>query len=103
MSEYSAPLKDIRFVMQELAGLDQVVALPGCEEASADVVDAILDEAARFAGEVRGSNAATTAQQVDGEEGTFTSVGFSRMCRALTCCTTVCTSAPRTSFSLTMW
>jgi len=52
MSEYSAPLKDIRFVMQELAGLDQVVALPGCEEASADVVDAILDEAARFAGEV---------------------------------------------------
>ena len=52
MSEYTAPLKDIRFVMQELAGLDQVVALPGCEEASADVVDAILDEAARFAGEV---------------------------------------------------
>ncbi|UCV10617.1 acyl-CoA dehydrogenase [Dechloromonas denitrificans] len=52
MSEYVAPLKDIRFVMQELAGLDQVVALPGCEEASPDVVDAILDEAAKFAGEV---------------------------------------------------
>jgi hypothetical protein len=51
MSEYVAPLKDIRFVMQELAGLDQVVALPGCEEASPDVVDAIL-EAAKFAGEV---------------------------------------------------
>ncbi len=52
MSEYVAPLKDMRFVMQNLAGLDQVVALPGCEEASPDVVDAILDEAARFAGEV---------------------------------------------------
>ncbi|QRM20187.1 acyl-CoA dehydrogenase [Dechloromonas sp. TW-R-39-2] len=52
MSEYVAPLKDIRFVMQELAGLDQVVALPGCEEASPDVVDAILDEAAKFASEV---------------------------------------------------
>ncbi|MDP3440362.1 MAG: acyl-CoA dehydrogenase family protein, partial [Azonexus sp.] len=50
MSEYVAPLKDIRFVMQELAGLDQVVALPGCEEASPDVIDAILDEAAKFAG-----------------------------------------------------
>lgn len=49
MSEYIAPLKDIRFVMQELAGLDQVVALPGCEEASPDVIDAILDEAAKFA------------------------------------------------------
>jgi alkylation response protein AidB-like acyl-CoA dehydrogenase len=52
MSEYVAPLKDIRFVMQELAGLDQVVALPGCEEASHDVIDAILDEAAKFAGAV---------------------------------------------------
>src|SRR5574343_1891246 len=48
MSEYVAPLKDMRFVMQELAGLDQVVALPGCEEATPDVVDAILEEAAKF-------------------------------------------------------
>lgn len=52
MSEYLAPLKEMRFVMQELAGLDQVVALPGCEEASPDVVDAILEEAARFSREV---------------------------------------------------
>ena len=52
MSEYIAPLKEMRFVMQELAGLDQVVSLPGCEEASPDVVDAILEEAARFSGEV---------------------------------------------------
>ena len=52
MSEYVAPLKEMRFVMQELADLDQVVSLPGCEEASPDVVDAILEEAARFSGEV---------------------------------------------------
>lgn len=52
MSEYIAPLKDIRFVMQELAGQDKVVTLPGCEEASSDVIDAILDEAAKFAGTV---------------------------------------------------
>ena len=52
MSEYLAPLKEMRFVMQELADLDQVVSLPGCEEASPDVVDAILEEAARFSGEV---------------------------------------------------
>ena len=52
MSEYVAPLKDIRFVMQELADLEQVIALPGCEEASPDVVDAILEEAARFSSEV---------------------------------------------------
>ncbi len=52
MSEYVAPLKDIRFVMQDLADLDRVVALPGCEEATPDVVDAILEEAAKFAGAV---------------------------------------------------
>ncbi len=52
MSEYLAPLKEIRFVMQELAGLDLVVSLPGFEEATPDIVDAILEEAARFAGEV---------------------------------------------------
>jgi alkylation response protein AidB-like acyl-CoA dehydrogenase len=52
MSEYTAPLQDIRFAMQQLAGLDQVAALPGCEEATPDVVDAILEEAAKFAGAV---------------------------------------------------
>jgi alkylation response protein AidB-like acyl-CoA dehydrogenase len=52
MSEYVAPLKDMRFVMQELAAQAEVFALPGCEEASPDVVDAILDEAARFASQV---------------------------------------------------
>ncbi len=48
MSTYSAPLKDMMFVMTELAGLDKVAALPGCEEATADVVEAILDESAKF-------------------------------------------------------
>jgi alkylation response protein AidB-like acyl-CoA dehydrogenase len=42
----------MRFALNELAGLDQVTALPGYEEATADVVDAILDEAAKFAGGV---------------------------------------------------
>jgi alkylation response protein AidB-like acyl-CoA dehydrogenase len=49
---YTAPLQDMQFVLKELAGLDEVVQLPGCEEASADVVDAILDEAGKFAGGV---------------------------------------------------
>ena len=52
MSEYLAPLREMRFVMQELAGLDQVVSLPGYQEAAPDVVDAILEEAAKFSGEV---------------------------------------------------
>jgi alkylation response protein AidB-like acyl-CoA dehydrogenase len=52
MAEYVAPLKDMRFVLTELAGLDQVVGLPGCEEATPDVVEAILEEAGKFAGGV---------------------------------------------------
>ena len=49
MSEYRAPIRDMQFVLKELAGLDEIAALPGCEEASADVVDAVLEEAAKFA------------------------------------------------------
>ncbi|MGQ0545481.1 MAG: acyl-CoA dehydrogenase [Betaproteobacteria bacterium] len=52
MSAYTAPLKDIRFVMRELAGLEQVAKLPGYEEATPDTVDAILEEASKFASEV---------------------------------------------------
>ncbi len=49
MSTYAAPLKDMRFVMNELAGLNELAKLPGFEDATPDTVDAILDEAARFA------------------------------------------------------
>jgi alkylation response protein AidB-like acyl-CoA dehydrogenase len=49
---YTAPLQDMQFVLKEIAGLDRVAALPGCEEATADVVDAILEEAGKFAGGV---------------------------------------------------
>jgi alkylation response protein AidB-like acyl-CoA dehydrogenase len=52
MSNYTAPLKDMMFVLTELAGLDKVAALPGYEEASLDVIEAILDESAKFTGGV---------------------------------------------------
>ena len=52
MSAYVAPLKDMRFVLSELAGLAEVAKLPGCAEATPDTVDAILEEAAKFAGGV---------------------------------------------------
>ena len=49
MSTYTAPIRDMQFVMRELAGLGEVSKLPGCEELSEDLVDAILDEAGKFA------------------------------------------------------
>ncbi len=52
MSAYAAPLKDMRFVLNELAGLAAVAKLPGYQEATSDTVNAILDEASKFSTEV---------------------------------------------------
>src|SRR5256714_10056352 len=49
MSSYRAPLKDMRFVLNELAGLAEVAKLAGYEEATPDTVEAILEEASKFA------------------------------------------------------
>src|SRR5688572_13134469 len=52
MSTYQAPLRDMRFVLNELAGLSEVAKLPGYQDATPDTVDAILEEASKFASEV---------------------------------------------------
>jgi alkylation response protein AidB-like acyl-CoA dehydrogenase len=45
---YQAPLKDMLFCMNELAGLDQVATFPGFEEAGLETAKAVLEECARF-------------------------------------------------------
>jgi alkylation response protein AidB-like acyl-CoA dehydrogenase len=52
MSTYMAPLRDMRFVMTELAGLGDLSALPGFDEVTPELTEAVLDEAARLATEV---------------------------------------------------
>ena len=52
MSDYRAPLKDMRFVQDELAGFLELSQYPDFAEATPDMADAILDEAAKFAGQV---------------------------------------------------
>jgi acyl-CoA dehydrogenase len=52
MPSYQSPLRDMRFVINELAGLQQLAALPGYEEATPDLTEAVLEEAAKLAGEV---------------------------------------------------
>ena len=49
MSTYSAPVKDMLFAIQELADLENVASLSGCEEATPDLVNSVLEEAAKFA------------------------------------------------------
>ncbi len=52
MSEYQAPLRDMNFVINELAELDVLAALPGYEDATPDMVKAILEQAGVLATEV---------------------------------------------------
>ncbi len=52
MSNYIAPSKDISFVLNELAGLNELNHLPAFEEATPDLVEAVVEEAARLANEV---------------------------------------------------
>jgi len=52
MTAYAAPLAEMRFVINELADLGAVTALPGFEEVTPDLVDQILEEAGKFGSEV---------------------------------------------------
>ena len=45
---YIAPIKDMMFCLEHLAGLDMLVKLPGHEEATPDTARAVLQECARF-------------------------------------------------------
>ncbi|MBC7857557.1 MAG: acyl-CoA dehydrogenase, partial [Burkholderiaceae bacterium] len=49
---YVAPLKDMLFAINELAGLASVNALPGCEDATPETVEAVLEENAKFCGDI---------------------------------------------------
>ena len=52
MNNYQAPLRDMRFVMHELVGSTAICALPGYQECDPDLMDAVLEEAAKFAGDI---------------------------------------------------
>ena len=52
MSQYTPPLRDMNFVLNELTGLAQVAELSGFDEAGPETVEAILEEAAKFASQV---------------------------------------------------
>ena len=51
MTTYEAPLKDMRFLLQEMGLLESVNRLEGLEEATPELVDAIFEEAGKLAQE----------------------------------------------------
>ena len=52
MNDYRAPLHDIRFNLEELAGLAEIRKSARFQDATPDVVNSVLEEAGRLAAEV---------------------------------------------------
>ena len=48
MPTYKAPLTDIRFVLEDLLDVRQLAALPGHADATADLLTAVIEEAAKL-------------------------------------------------------
>ncbi len=80
MSTYTAPLRDMLFTMKEVGGLDAICATPGHEDTTPELVEAILEEAARFAsGELDPLNASGDRQGVRWKDGAVTAAdGFAQ-------------------------
>ena len=84
MPDYAAPIADISFALNEIAGLPDVAKLPGCDQAAPDLVAQILEEGGKFAGEVLAPlNAAGDRQGARFDNGEVrTSPGFAQAFRA---------------------
>jgi len=52
MPSYTAPVRDTRFVIEEVLGIAGYAALPGFDALSPDLLAAVLDEAGKFAAEI---------------------------------------------------
>ena len=70
MADYSPPLKDMLFNIHELAGIDSVLAFGRFADFDRDVIDQVVEEAARFSAEVvaplNGEGDRVGARLVDG-------------------------------------
>ncbi|MDP2205548.1 MAG: acyl-CoA dehydrogenase [Alphaproteobacteria bacterium] len=75
---YHAPVKEMRFVLDHIAGLEELSTLPAYGHATPDMVDAILEEAARVARDVWAPTNKTGDRQMSkiAEGGVKTPEGF---------------------------
>ncbi len=52
MPNYTPPVRDITFVLNTISDVESIIELPGFEHVDPDMIDGVLDEAARFFSEV---------------------------------------------------
>ena len=52
MPTYNAPLRDMKFVMQEMLNVEQLTEYEQFADADTDTLDAILEQSSKFASEV---------------------------------------------------
>ena len=52
MPSYTAPLGEVRFILNEVLNIEQYADVPGFENATPEMIDAILTEAGKFSAEV---------------------------------------------------
>ena len=52
MPQYTPPVRDTRFLLEHVVGLQNYSNLPGFDAAPPDVVEAVLEEGGRFVAEV---------------------------------------------------
>ena len=83
---YQAPVEDMKFVLRNLVGLDEVAALNGMDMVSDDLVEAVLEEASKLAGDIIAplNHAGDMAGSVRHEDGTVTTpTGFADAWKAM--------------------
>ncbi|WP_100639573.1 acyl-CoA dehydrogenase [Marinobacter salexigens] len=79
MTAFRAPTREMAFTLQNVAGFSEMANACGYEDASEDVVAAILEEAARFAGSVIAPTNITgdqTGVRLDSDHAVVTPDGF---------------------------
>lgn len=79
MTEYRAPTREMEFTLQQVAGFSEMAKACGYKDATDDVVAAILEEAARFAGSVIAPTNAggdKTGVRLDADHNVVTPDGF---------------------------
>lgn len=52
MADYKAPVKEISFTINDLLNINSLTSIPDFEEATPELVDAVIEEAGKFAAEV---------------------------------------------------